>query len=165
MKPSAVELERRIRIVEALIIQGRAMDIGALQSALQESGIVVSTRTVVTYGNEARKRLTSADDELRAARREILTRKVLSLDAALAAGIAKHDVVPSWADRVACLRLLRDIVGVDPGPSAKPAVDPAEFELEKKNEKELDTLLVEMLKKSASMLECVKDDPAAEHVR
>ena len=159
MIPKA-ERERRLRIVEALIIQGRAMDIGGLINGLAEAGITVSTPTAVRYALEARKRLSSADDELRTARREILTRKVLALDASIAAGISKHDVIPTWADRIACLRLLRDIVGIEATPDAKPAINPSDLglDIEKKNDKELDDLLIEMLKKSTSMLACVDED-------
>jgi len=151
---SRQEVERRVRIAEALIIQGRATDLEGLKQGLEEAGIVVSVKTAIRYAEQARKRLTTADDELRVARREILTRKVLALDASIAAGISKHNVIPTYADRIACLKLLRDILGIESSPTAKPAVDPAEFELEKKNEKELDDLLVGMLRKSASMLEC-----------
>lgn len=129
---------------------GRANSIPQVQIELMKQGRPeIAKSTISGYLKVARERLTAEDDKLRAARREIVLRALLSDAAAISKALKDDKIKPRWSDRLRCLELVADLVGDVPPVVAGPELPGEdEDELSEKSADELDQLIVELLGRS-----------------
>ena len=158
-RPSKAEFETRIQIVEALIVRGRARTVEDVRLGLELSGREgLSDAVLYKYMAIARRRLTEADEELRAQRREMVLQSMIGSRNDLKKALKEHNVRPTWSDLIAMERLMRDIYLTDEQPVIRKVQEPTD-EDHKRNVEELDGLIVEMIDKSrAAVSELVEVD-------
>jgi len=143
------ERNERIRIVESLIVAGRGGSIEELQFGLEKSGREkLPSTTVRGYMKIAKERLTREDDSTRTARREIMVRALLSDAAIISRKLEEAGVEPRWSDRIACLKLLDDVLE-----KATPIVGPVmpdddTEDLTDKTPEQLDKMIAELAEKA-----------------
>lgn len=153
VRKTDAEKEERIRIVENLIVAGRASTTDEVIIALAERGRPgLADSTVRGYMREARKRLTQEHESLRAARREIVIRALLN-DASIVSRLLKEkDVAPRWSDRIAILKLLGENLG-EPAPVVGPPMpDDDVDDIGNKSEEELNKMLAELMENAGDAM-------------